>query len=484
MLWLCLYFPRLGLEIFTRGRAPNAALIVCEGQGRERRVLHADTVAARCGIAPGLRVSAARALAEPLHIVSRDEPAEHEALHNLASWSGQFSSLVHVVEAQALLLEIGGSLRLFHGLERLLRRIERGLRELGYTAQTAVAPVKLAAVWLARAAPGSRITEPSRLAGALSGLPLSVLELSTEQRARLHGMGIARIGDCRRLPRDGLAKRFGAALVLQLDRAHGHHADPRTPFVPPERFAARIELPGTVEHVEGLLFGVNRLVAELCGWLRARSAGATALTLMLAHPKHTATHIELGLVAPSRESKHLTELLRERLARTALPAAVEALRLELAQQQSLGTPTRELFAARRSEDASAAMLIERLRVRLGADTVVGLRTVADHRPEYGQICVQAESAAVHAATTHSIDTPPRPFWLLPEPVPLEHVGEQPYLDGRLELAGTAERIESGWWDGADARRDYYVVRCANGQRAWAFLPAGEDSGWMLHGWFA
>ena len=53
-----------------------------------------------------------------------------------------------------------------------------------------------------------------------------------------------------------------------------------------------------------------------------------------------------------------------------------------------------------------------------------------------------------------------------------------------QILSGPERIESGWWDGGDVRRDYYVVRCASGERAWAFLPAGAAEGWMLHGWFA
>ena len=51
------------------------------------------------------------------------------------------------------------------------------------------------------------------------------------------------------------------------------------------------------------------------------------------------------------------------------------------------------------------------------------------------------------------------------------------------LAGP-ERIESGWWDGADTRRDYYIVRTVHGQQAWAYRPPGMLDGWMLHGWFA
>jgi len=70
----------------------------------------------------------------------------------------------------------------------------------------------------------------------------------------------------------------------------------------------------------------------------------------------------------------------------------------------------------------------------------------------------------------------RPLWLLPQPIPLR----QPLV----QILSGPERIESGWWDGGDVRRDYYVVETSQGQRAWAFLPAGAAEGWMLHGWFA
>ena len=72
------------------------------------------------------------------------------------------------------------------------------------------------------------------------------------------------------------------------------------------------------------------------------------------------------------------------------------------------------------------------------------------------------------------------MWLLAEPEPIGHALEsRPWV-----LRDGPERIESGWWDGADVRRDYYVVQTRDGQRAWAYLPAGANAGWMLHGWFA
>ena len=62
---------------------------------------------------------------------------------------------------------------------------------------------------------------------------------------------------------------------------------------------------------------------------------------------------------------------------------------------------------------------------------------------------------------------PRPLWLLAEPQPLEGE-EQPRYQGALELEEGPERIESGWWDGRDVRRDYYVARTPAGVRVWIF----------------
>jgi protein ImuB len=481
MLWLALHFPDLPLEVFTRGTTAPDSLIVSEGQGREQRVLRANSAATCRGIAPGMRVSAALALANGLRVRVRDVPAERNALERLAAWSGQYSSLVHVVTPQTLLLEVGGSLRLFRDLPSLLARIEFGIAELGYAAQLSVAPTPLAATWLACAGHDAQITDGARLVGVLSELPLAVLELAPESRACLEGMGLKRVGDCLRLPRAGLAKRLGPELVLKLDRALGRVPDPRAPFVPAASFASRLELPGTVENVQGLTFALHRLVLELSGELRARAAGVMQLTLTLLHPKAPATLIELGLVAPTREPKHLIELFRERLAQCVLPEAVETLVLRAQSFLPLATPNLDLFGARPESEESAAALIERLRARLGQQAVQGLAVVAEHRPERAHVYDRAHSGAKAAAQL--VAHGERPFWLLPEPVPLEQDGDQPLIGSALLLESGAERIESGWWDEGDIGRDYFVARNRAGECYWIFRELKPAPRWWLHGIF-
>ena len=79
--------------------------------------------------------------------------------------------------------------------------------------------------------------------------------------------------------------------------------------------------------------------------------------------------------------------------------------------------------------------------------------------------------------------PPRPLWLLAEPEPLGHRLEaQPWV-----LKDGPERIESGWWDGADVRRDYFVAESPRGETVWIYRDhryGSDDGEWFLHGIFA
>lgn len=94
-----------------------------------------------------------------------------------------------------------------------------------------------------------------------------------------------------------------------------------------------------------------------------------------------------------------------------------------------------------------------------------------------------------ATPAHARDKPPalpdapRPVWLLPEPEPLA----QPFAARPFVLRDGPERIESGWWDGRDVRRDYYVADTPDGATAWIYRDHryGIDDGeWFLHGLFA
>jgi protein ImuB len=52
----------------------------------------------------------------------------------------------------------------------------------------------------------------------------------------------------------------------------------------------------------------------------------------------------------------------------------------------------------------------------------------------------------------------------------------------LRLISGPERLESGWWDGGDVERDYFIACGDDGQQLWVYLDRRRRA-WYLHGMF-
>ena len=477
MLWACLHFPDFSLQLLLRGSRACGPLVVTTG-GNRPQILSCNPEACIHGIAPGMAMSAAYALSPQLAEHRRDPAAERRALEATAAWAGQFTSAVALASPDALLLEIEGSLHLFGGLRPLLSRLECGLADLGYTAAIAVAPTPSAAWLLARAGAGSTVTDPSGLEAALAGLPVSLLDQSEDTIRLLALMGMRTIGECLQLPREGLAHRFGQGLLDELGRALGKLPDPRPSWTAPSRYRSRLGLPAPVQDTEPLLFAANRLIQELAGWLRMKQAGITRLKLILHHEDRKPTVVMLGFSVPSRDPHRILALLRERLSTLTLPDRVETIALESAEARPLDSRNLSLFPEDRLPEEQRWLIIEHLRARLGPEAVYGIATYSDHRPELAWRCCEPGTDVAAGEPVK------RPLWLLEQPRRLNGDGDLPVLDVPLMLIAGPEQIESGWWDGSDATRDYFIADDGNGRRFWVFRERQGMKAWFLQGMFA
>ena len=421
-------------------------------------------------------VTAALALAPGLRLRERDAAAETEALLGIAAWAMQCTPNVALDFPDLVLLEVSGSLKLFGGLAQIEARLRHGLAAMGYSARLAAAPTARAASWFARAGKHCLIDGAALLESELCALPLSVLHYGENEA--LSSIGAERIGDLLALPRDGIARRFGQGLLDALDQALGRLPDPRGFCVLPEKFCAAIELPAEATQAEALLFAAKRLLAQLEGFLAARAAGTRRLLLRLAHRAAPATRIELGMVSACREAAHFALLLRERLQQTALSEPVRSIALEVHAIEPLEHSNQNLFSDTLREAGNWPRLIERLRSRLGAAAVHGIGVCADHRPE--RASAEAEPGAVQLALDFNL----RPFWLLERPQALEEKESVPCHHGPLKLLAGPERIESGWWDGADVARDYFIARADDEALLWIYRERSPAGAWYLHGIFS
>ena len=483
MQWIAVHCPQLALEHAMRGTPDLGVQVIIENG----LVLHASEAARAYGIHPGLQRATAQALCATLHCIERDPAGESETLAQIASWLLQFTPTVSLQPPEGVLLEVQASLRLFGGVEALCERLRAGLGALGFSVRLAIAPTAAAAGLLARWQDGVRVDHPSALADALAAVPVAQIDAAAPHREALAAVGVHHVGDLLRLPRSGLARRWGPALLEQLDTALGRRADPRRGFEAPPRFAIRLALHSRVEHAAGLLFGAQRMLGHLSGWLAARQAATGQVRITVEHDgnRHVCapTCIGIHLAQPSRDPQRLLAVLKERLATIRLPAPAEALRLECDQAVPMPSCSGELFPSPGAEAEGLARLIERMQARLGRDRIHRLLPAADHRPEAAYRIEPLEQRS--RAVALPVSGMPRPLWLLSAPVPLTERDQRPWWRGPLTLLAGPERIETGWWDEGPVQRDYFIAEGRSTGWVWIFRTRTPDdaAGWFLQGLF-
>ena len=500
------------------------------GYGAGQRLIAVNQAAALAGLSPGQALADARALEPALRVVDAALAVDARALTALADWCGRYSpwtapSGLEAGGAGGTWLYITGCAHLFDGEAALLADLLRRIRANGYTAQAAIADTPGAAWAVARfgdhkdagIGPPGAIVPPDDQAVVLAPLPVAALRLTAAQREDLDRLGLRRIGDLLALPRAGLAARFGNALPQRLDQALGHVDEPISPRRPAPVLRLRLAFPEPVAQLEAVKTAARRLLTAMDQRLEAAGRGARRLELALYRTSGQVDTVAVGTSRPSRAPDHLMRLLAEQLDRLpetgALDSLVDLVILAIQRSEPL-TAAQDAFAddpARHGADPAAlAALVDRLSSRLGAASVVQLRTRESHVPERAQVAVPAPARPLGgnaAAGPHAAAGPmaPRPPRLLPRPELVTAVApvpdDPPVLFRwrgrvhRVARADGAERIGPEWWrTAADTlTRDYYRIEDTQGQRFWLYRhglyrPGSEGGGaaapqWYLHGLF-
>ncbi|WP_418316079.1 Y-family DNA polymerase [Piscinibacter sakaiensis] len=522
MLWIGLYLPLLSLETVA-SLAPDEALVVVDAH----RVVHANRSAAALGVRPGLKRATALALAPQLVLAQADPARDALALQAVAHAALAFTPMVCCDPPQTVLLEVQPSLRYFGGFARLLQRLRDLLQPLGHQVRLASAPTAQAAALLARLATadfcasgdGLLCTDLQASNRRLDAAPVALLADGPAQQEVLQSVGLRTIGELRRLPRSGVARRFGEALLHEIDRATGRRPDPRQPIVLAERFSGRLELLARADTTEQVLAGARMLLNRLVVWALAQQARVGRFRLQMLHERRHRSDIdtpplselEIALTEASCDVDHLQLLLRERLAQLKLAAPTLELQLLCDELVQRPPPNGELFPTARNEREGLVRLVERLQSRLGGDQVQRLVGIADHRPERASMLLPFDGQHGGSAMPRAVRSVEgqgatgaglqQPVWLLAQAEPLAERERRPLLDGQpLQLLCGPERIEAGWWDQGLAERDYFIAQAADGSLVWIYrgrLPprsldehdevavsANEQPGWFLHGRFA
>lgn len=468
MLWLSLYFPRLLIDSYCDNDNNPVAVIL--QQGSQRAIIQCNLAALDAGVTSDMLLNTAYALSPTLKVIEYREEQQHNIISTLSRWALQYSSAVCLEDEQSLLLEIQGSLKLFDGLDNLLTRIDNDIQEQRYLYRYGVAPTPAAAQLLARAMPEAKILKMEHINAGIADIDVSFLALSAFARKALHQSGIRNCQQLTKLPTSALNRRFGKEAGNYLGKLLGKLPDLRANIKIQEDFEQSLDLPQETENIKILQFSLNRLIAALCGFLYTRDLGVRTLIITLHHHRLTSTCIELHFSVAGNERKHLLRVCRTRLEQTPLPATVTAISLTASNIQAVIYRTDDLFDKHGNNDNELPQLLDTLSARLGEEAIYTLISCDEHRPE----CASQEAPS-NSKKNHCDPWPLRPLWLLNTPKPAPPV----------KLFSQAERIENGWAEELDIRRDYFLAEDLHtGALYWVYTNEIAKGRLFIHGIFA
>ncbi len=466
-----------------------------------RRLYAVDEAAAALGLYPGQKAPDAMALVPELAFAEADPEGDLAALNALVDWCVRFSPAVAPDAPDGLFLDITGVAHLWGGEAAMLDDLLARLGAAGIPARGAIAGSAGAASALARFGEDRTIVSAGAEAAAVSPLPVTALRLDPDAAAQLARLGLARIGQVAALPRDQLARRFGAVTLTRLDQALGRGEEalvfrrPATPWFERLAFAEPISAPEDLARV------TLDIAAALCARLDMEGRGGARFELAFHRLDGRAERLSIGLSLPGRKAEAIARLFFPMLETVDPGFGIEVVTLSADRVEAL--PERQIRLESIGEitlEEGVAPLVDRLTNRLGEERVWRAEAHASHIPE--RAVVRRPPLAKRFGEGWPIDRP-RPVRLFRRPEPIEAtapIPDDPPINfrwrgqlHRVRRAEGPERLAEEWWKrppgetGPGHVRDYYRVEDDTGARYWLFragLYGGDDPPkWWLHGLF-
>lgn len=528
----CLLVPRFVVAALLRAEPElrGAPLVVCDA-GSRAMVLDVSPEAHRAGARPGLTVAQALIRHADLVVRPLDADALVAARVALTEVGRSVSPLVEEVGAVdgyaaraepgehaggEIVVDIAGLERLFGSPAGIAAALSRRAERVGLSAGVGIADRRATARIAAGVALRRReaiLVEAGGDASWLAPLPLALLGRACEADGYTRGrhgwtavveslarLGVTRCHELAAMPVDEVASRLGKVATQLWYVAAGRDRSPLRPCVVPHEHVEGTRLEYGVSSLEALLFVVRGLLDRVLARLAMSSLACSGLTLALSLEDGSRIERAVGVLAPTRDVKTLTLLVRSALEAAPPHAAVEAV-------QVVALPDRpradqlDLFRPAGPPPERLATTLARLAALCGTDRVGRAVPPAGHRPDAFRLvpfqspCSMATRAAaaedpsdlplVGSCATLALRAlrPPRVAQVFVEAGRIAYV-RAAGLGGRAVVTSGPWRIDVEWWSASPCRRDYYDVQLSDGgvYRLYRDLDAlRPDTSWYVDG---
>lgn len=450
------------------------------------RLICLNTYAEEAGLCAGMGLSDARALYPNLRTCVQDIRKDQLFLQGLARWATRYCPWVGRDDQDGLLLNITGSAHLFGSEETIADDIRLRLKRSRLSVSIGIADTRGAAWALAHY--GEGIAPVGQTLKATGALPVASLRITEQEDTTLQRLGIKRIGQLAELPRSTLGQRFGASVLMQLDRALGMQSESISPDVQPTTYSARLSLPDPIGLTKDVMAGIDRLLPPICSKLAEKEAGARVLNLTCRRVDKSDLIVELHLARPLRDPKRILLLFERGVNDLDAGFGIDQLRLEATQVESL--PAEQVTQCRPNRQDGLHDLMTRLGNRIGLENILRFLPADSHIPEHSFIVAPA---AWSEATGVWVAMSPRPIRMFrPEHIAANDRRPPRQFRWRRMAFTTArctgpERIAPEWWlddeNWQHGVRDYWKVETREGRRLWMFYTP-QHPGWYVQGEFA
>jgi protein ImuB len=386
-LYACLYVKEFPAQALLRLR-PNLRekpFIVMEGEPPLQQVCSLNRKASRLGASRGMTQVEVDTFPS-VELLSRSVKEEATAKAALLECVGGFSPRIEDrSEDYAFLcvIDIAGTEKLFGPPKALTRTLLNQVGALGMTGCVAVCSNFHSAVYLAKGlSPSSniKIVSPGEESAALTSLPITVLDLTTEQAETFSLWGISTLQMLADLPEEALIARMGQEGKRLRQLARGELPHLFQPVEPAFVLEEHTELDSPVELLDSLLFVVSVMLDQLILRARARILALASITVALTLERDT-THTRAVRAALPTNDKHLwIKLLHLDLEAHPPCAAILSLTLR-AEPGSTSKVQLGLFSPQLPEPMQLDITLARIRAIVGEENV-GRAVLKDtHRPD-------------------------------------------------------------------------------------------------------
>ena len=308
-------------------------------------------------------------------------------------------------------------------------------------------------------------------AAAIATVPIETLRLEPASVAGLRRLGLKTIGALARLPRGELAARFGQAVLLRLDQAHGQVSETIAWPPPPIDWTEHERFAEPILTTEACLTVLDLLAARLCARLAAQRLGGRQFVATFQRVDGTLQQRAIATSLPVRDPAYLLRLLAERLDGLDPGFGIEAVSLAAPAIEASATEQQDFTRATPQGQQKLAQLIDALANRLSPHRLFRYAPRDSHIPERA---VQTTSPLQTGIAWQDDPSAPRPIRLLSRPEPIEVTAllpDDPPMQfrwrgalHRVRAATGPERIAAEWWTIQEGgTRDYYQVEDAKGR---------------------